>query len=189
MRTALVVVACIVASLVLAPNVATSSTFSIDHPSMALTAGPQNYIVLYNQQAIGPSASKAIRQAGGALVYAYDQIGVAIASSTSPSFREDLLRLDKSVENASATARFATRLRDAQSDAEGPPPGDLPNALASDTDSLSPLQWDMRQIKTPAAHAITGGSRAVLVGDIDTGLDYNHPDLRATSTTSTASIA
>ncbi|MCA1646123.1 MAG: S8 family serine peptidase [Chloroflexi bacterium] len=36
----------------------------------------------------------------------------------------------------------------------------------------------MRQIKTPQAHAITGGSPAVLVGDIDTGIDYNHPDLR-----------
>ena len=27
--------------------------------------------------------------------------------------------------------------------------------------------------------AWTGGSRAVLVGDIDTGLDYLHPDLSA----------
>jgi subtilisin family serine protease len=35
----------------------------------------------------------------------------------------------------------------------------------------------MKQIHTPEAHAITGGSRRVLVGDIDTGLDYTHPDL------------
>jgi subtilisin family serine protease len=36
----------------------------------------------------------------------------------------------------------------------------------------------MRQIHTPEAHAITGGSPSVLVGDIDTGIDFNHPDLR-----------
>jgi subtilisin family serine protease len=36
----------------------------------------------------------------------------------------------------------------------------------------------MRQIHTPEAHAITGGSPTVLVGDIDTGIDFNHPDLR-----------
>jgi subtilisin family serine protease len=37
----------------------------------------------------------------------------------------------------------------------------------------------MAQIQAPAAHAITGGSRSILVGDIDTGLDYTHPDLAA----------
>ena len=45
--------------------------------------------------------------------------------------------------------------------------------------ALSGLQWDMVQIHTPEAHAITGGSPSVLVGDIDTGLDYTHPDLAA----------
>jgi subtilisin family serine protease len=37
----------------------------------------------------------------------------------------------------------------------------------------------MIQIHTPEAHAITGGSSDVLIGDIDTGLDYTHPDLAA----------
>ncbi|MFM6848435.1 MAG: S8 family serine peptidase, partial [Terrabacter sp.] len=46
-------------------------------------------------------------------------------------------------------------------------------------DSLSGLQWDMDQIRVGNAHAVTTGSPSVLVGDIDTGLDYTHPDLAA----------
>jgi subtilisin family serine protease len=57
------------------------------------------------------------------------------------------------------------------------PPAELPNAPAT-PDSLAALQWDMRQISAPQAHAVTGGSPAVVVGDIDTGLDKDHPDLR-----------
>jgi subtilisin family serine protease len=37
----------------------------------------------------------------------------------------------------------------------------------------------MYQIHVPEAHEINSGSPAVVVGDIDTGLDYAHPDLAA----------
>ncbi|MDX6512877.1 MAG: lantibiotic leader peptide-processing serine protease [Gaiellaceae bacterium] len=136
-----------------------------------------NYILLYKQQALPADVAASVQKAGGTLVYAYPEIGVAVASSTSATFRDSVLK-DAKIENAASTAGFATQLPNTGTDAEGPPPGDLPNTPAADTDSLSGLQWDMRQIKTPQAHAITGGSPAVLVGDIDTGIDFNHPDLR-----------
>src|SRR5438874_8588130 len=149
--------------------------------TVAAQAGTmQNYIVLYGSSAVPADAAASIARSGGSLVYSYDQIGVAIARSDSSNFRANILK-DSKVEGASSTAAFATQLKNDQAssaDASGPPPGDLPNAPATDADTLSPLQWDMRQIHTPEAHAITGGSPAVLVGDIDTGIDFNHPDLR-----------
>lgn len=137
----------------------------------------ENYIVLYKGQAVPNDAAATISSAGGTLVYSYDRIGVAIARSDSSSFRDNLLE-DSRVENASATAAFATQLPDEQADAGGPPDGSLPNSPATE-DPLFSLQWDMRQIHAPEAHVITGGSPSVLVGDIDTGLDYTHPDLAA----------
>jgi subtilisin family serine protease len=134
-----------------------------------------NYIVLYKAQAVPSDAAKTIANAGGTLVYSYGQIGVAIARSDNASFRDSLLK-DSEVEGASATTNFATKLPDEQ--AAAGPPEELPNAPASDTDTLFPLQWDMQQIHTPEAHAVTGGSPLVLVGDIDTGIDFNHPDLK-----------
>jgi lantibiotic leader peptide-processing serine protease len=145
--------------------------------AFASTASADSFIVLYKGNAVPASAAADAQQAGGTLVYGYDQIGVAVARSDSSSFAANLSK-DSRVEGVSSTAGFASKLRDDSfTVADGPAPGDLPNAPASDADPLSPLQWDMRQIHTPQAHAITGGSRSVLVGDIDTGLDYRHPDL------------
>ena len=149
-----------VLALTLASTIGEDFAFSFARPTIANAASAQTFVVLYGQQAVSASSRTAIRQAGGTLVYAYDQIGVVIASSASATFRDDLMRLDKSVENAAGTAAFATQLRDV-TDADGPTPGDLPNSTATDTDTFSAFQWDMQQIKTPQAHAITGGSPAV----------------------------
>jgi subtilisin family serine protease len=158
------------AAVVLAASVVVSAV-------LAATAHAQNYIVLYKANAVPADASSTAQKAGGSLVYSYSQIGVAIAKSDNLSFRDNMLR-DSRIENVSGTGGFATQINDGSIDSTESNPGDLPNAPAADADNLSGLQWDMRQIKTPEAHAITGGSPAVLVGDIDTGIDFNHPDLQ-----------
>jgi subtilisin family serine protease len=137
----------------------------------------QTYVVLYKGSAVPADVATTVAQAGGTLAYAYSAIGVVIARSDSAGFRDALLR-DTRIEGAAATTAFATRLRaDVTADTAGPPPGPLPNTPAPGADNLSGLQWDMNQIFAPEARAITGGSPSVVVGDIDTGLDYTHPDL------------
>jgi hypothetical protein len=151
------------------------------------SAGPQaeagtsssvahTFVVLYKGAQSPSDAAARIAGVGGTLVYNYGEIGVAIASSTSSSFRT-ALTADSRVDGVVDTTRFATRLDgDAFATSADVPLGNTP---AADTDNLSGLQWDMVQTHTPEAHAITGGSPAVVVGDIDTGLDYTHPDLAA----------
>jgi lantibiotic leader peptide-processing serine protease len=145
--------------------------------AFASTASADSFIVLYKGNAVPTSAQRDVERAGGTFVYGYDQIGVAIARSESARFA-DALANDSRVEGVASTAGFASRLEEPSAEAAGPQPGDLPNSPATDADTFSPLQWDMRQIHAPEAHAITGGSPAVVVGDIDTGIDFRHPDLR-----------
>ncbi|HZT09431.1 MAG TPA: S8 family serine peptidase [Actinomycetota bacterium] len=142
------------------------------------TGVAQTYLVVFKAQALPSNAAASIKAAGGTVVNSYPQIGVVIAQSSSATFRSTVMR-NGSIQGASATAAFATHVSDGvagtQSDASSP----VVNTPVSDTDSLSGLQWDMQQINTPGAHAITGGSPSIVVGDIDTGLDYTHPDLAA----------
>lgn len=138
------------------------------------TGVSQNYIVLYKKNAVPSDAASSVSKAGGTLVYSYKQIGVLIAKSDNALFTANLLK-DTRVQGAAATTGFATQLDVEAADTNTDAP--TPNTPASTSDTLTGLQWDMVQIHTPEAHAITGGSSSVIVGDIDTGLDYTHPDL------------
>jgi subtilisin family serine protease len=143
----------------------------------ASAANTETFVVLFKAQSIPTDADKKVKSYGGAIVARYPQIGVMIVKSSKSNFGS-AMRADSRVEGASATAAFATKLEDDQ--AEGPPPGELTNTPVTDgAEPLFGLQWDMSQINTPAAHAITGGSASILVGDLDTGLDFTHPDIAA----------
>ena len=53
------------------------------------------------------------------------------------------------------------------------------------SDSYWPYLWGMAKISSPAAWDTTTGSQSVVIGTIDTGIDYTHPDLAANVWTGT----
>jgi subtilisin family serine protease len=145
---------------------------------MAPTAGAgttRTYIVLYKSMGVPNDSATAIQDAGGTVVTGYPQIGVVVARSDSDSFA-DTLGSNAKVQGVSATDGFGVRLPDEMdaTDATAVTPGP---PVDDSAEPLFGLQWDMVQIHTPEAHEITGGSSDILVGDIDTGLDFTHPDL------------
>jgi subtilisin family serine protease len=54
-----------------------------------------------------------------------------------------------------------------------------PAAAAVTPEPLEANQWGLRAIRADQAHTISGGSRNVLVGVLDSGVDAAHPDLAA----------
>jgi lantibiotic leader peptide-processing serine protease len=142
-------------------------------PAAAATQGGNStYIVLYRGGASSADAAGTVSKAGATLVANYSQIGVVIARSSDPNFAAAVQQNSK-IAGAASTAGFATHLSDVMANS-GPVDGSTP---APGDDPLSSLQWDMNQIHAPQARAINGGSPAVVVGDIDTGLDWRHPDI------------
>jgi subtilisin family serine protease len=122
-------------------------------------------------------AERAIQDAGGTVVQTWEQIGVVVAQSVNPEFRTDVRGGDfgDAVQSVGATRTAAV--------SEGPAGlqsvGDVDGTAAEPApDPRESEQWDMAQIKAQQAHAITDGSRDVLVGIVDSGVDDLHPDLQ-----------
>ena len=162
----------------LSPRVLLLSTVAVLALAFAGLASAAPYLVVYKQHAVPADAARTVDKAGGWVVAAYDDIGVVVAESSSTSFAKTIAA-DSRVQGVAASTQPVAKVGPLGEDAvaghdEQPP--ELPNAPAGQ-DKLAPLQWDMRQIHAPEANAITGGSPAVVVGDIDTGVDKDHPDL------------
>ena len=139
--------------------------------------------------------SRAVERAGGVVVQAWPEIGVVIAHSDKAAFRTSVTTEARGALESVGASRTvgvsegtpsvvatpwdknALKYRPAPKKVNGDVPGEL--APAGVTDPREVEQWDMQMIKAPQAHAITDGSRNVLVGVLDSGIDPDHPDLKA----------
>ncbi len=157
--------------------------------ALAPTAGAgttRTYVVLYKQLAVTGDAAARVQAAGGTLVASYPQIGVTIARSSNDGFAATMKK-DLRIQGVSATNQFGIQAPDLAQHGSGATSED-PSVTATWGDSLSNRQWDMTQIQVPDAHAINTGT-GVLVGDIDTGIDFTNPDLQPTSMSRTVPTA
>ena len=175
-RAALPILGLVVAALSLPPSAASAAP--ADGPLLS-------YLV--NTSANGRAvdrAEQAVRHSGGTIVHSYSRIGVVVARSANPNFAGQLRRIP-GIQSAGATRTAPLSptdsddpvpLRRLSAASAGKAETKAPSATA---DPLEPLQWDLPAIKADQAHLKSLGSRRVLVGVIDTGVDDTHPDLRA----------
>ncbi|KQU70427.1 S8 family serine peptidase [Phycicoccus sp. Root101] len=136
---------------------------------------------------------RAVRAAGGVVVQSWPQIGVVVAHSDRAAFRADVVRKGgQAVESvgASRTAEVsegtpsAESTRSASATRSAARTAATMSAGSATLESVTPdpregEQWDNAQIKADQAHQVTDGSRKVVVGVLDSGIEGTHPDLAA----------
>ena len=157
-------------------------------------ARPAKYVVLYEQGASPAAVKAAVVRAKGRILRANNKVGVATAISANPRFRGEAeaswaikgvarnvtigrakpsLRPKLSPEQMRAFRRASRgTARQQRSSGGGYHHHNSAEPLAS-------LQWDMRMIHATSdgSYRVERGSKRVLVGILDTGIDGNHPDI------------
>ncbi len=142
----------------------------------------REYVVVYESDAAKAAARDAVADAGGSIVKENAAIGVATVRSSDADFARKATA-EGALVGAAANKPIGT----------GEPGGkkkEIPGekdlraagkaAKAKKGEPLAANQWDMRMIgATPEqSYRTQPGSRQVLVGILDTGVDASHPDIR-----------
>nr|WP_042194899.1 S8 family serine peptidase [Kibdelosporangium sp. MJ126-NF4]CTQ96168.1 secreted subtilisin-like protease [Kibdelosporangium sp. MJ126-NF4] len=126
------------------------------------------YIVLFDRGTPTVEAQTEITAACGVTTVYYPEIAVAVATSADTRF-DDRIGLDRAFSAQRATSR---KRKSEETNSSVRRATTVPAADRSDE------QWDMAMINADAAHEVTTGSRNIVVGVLDSGIDATHPDLK-----------
>jgi lantibiotic leader peptide-processing serine protease len=162
----------------LALTLGASMTFSNGGNVNAENGQEKKYIVIFKEQAKLPSGfGNEISKAGGQIESRLDKLGAVEVVSSNPNF---LLEIKKSSTVLEAGVQNIVQPEQAAIEEVA-----LVSDYGAEADLYNSLQWDIKQVtQDGTSWTLPGGTgksvdgKDIVVGVIDTGIDYNHPDLK-----------
>ncbi|WP_421378876.1 S8 family peptidase [Bacillus salacetis] len=138
----------------------------------------EKYIVVFKDQDSLPAGYKElVQKAGGQVSYELKKVGAVEVSSSNPTFLQEIKKSSLVSQTGVENKLYP----------EGPAIEEAftPEADASGADLYNKSQWDIKQVTNNGeSWTLPGGTGKpvsgddIVVGVIDTGIDYNHPDLK-----------
>ncbi|PSL41823.1 subtilisin family serine protease [Planomicrobium soli] len=141
-------------------------------------AKKEDYVVVFkNQNSLPSGYENVLANAGGEVKTKLAKLGAVEVSSVNPNFLEEVKKspvvLDVDVEKVVYPETPAVA-------------ADAPlEAIAAGADLYNAYQWDIKQVtNNGASWELPGGTgksvdgKDIVVAVVDTGIDYNHPDLK-----------
>ncbi|MGG1664406.1 S8 family serine peptidase [Brevibacillus sp. NRS-1366] len=136
-----------------------------------------SYLIAYKKD-LPDDFEEQIEEAGGKVGTVVEEIGIVSATSDDPDFFDNVAAF-KDVLSAEEELEILLDEEEPEA-ADGQMITDVPQPDWDDPDqTYHDLQWDVKRITNDfASHEISKGDSGTVVGIIDTGMDFDHPDLR-----------
>lgn len=146
-------------------SLAGSLTFAYDKDG-------KSYIIAY-KSSLPSDVKQQIQEAGGTILRTIPEVSIVEASSANPSFLQNI-RQDEDVQ--AANEQLELYIEDEPAAADGKKVDLTPNVHGNYHDA----QWDIKRVTNNfKSYQYNKGNKETVVGVIDTGLDFSHPDLAA----------
>jgi subtilisin family serine protease len=184
-----ILLACLTAAAVVGTGLAAGGSADAVTSGSTAVQAPTDYIVLHAVGSGSAATEAAVKAAGGTVVSTNNDLGYVVARSSSAGF---VTKVDSAAGVIGAARNRvvgeAPREQQASKDAVeklrqqvGKGASTSRHGHGVTAEPLADLQWDMKQIDATAkgSYAKQKGSKKVLVGIIDTGIDGTHPDIAA----------
>jgi subtilisin family serine protease len=158
-----------------------SGVASATEVSTATETASQKYLVVFKQDTLPTGYETVIANAGGSVLKALPQLGAVQVESSNPNFTATI-----NTSNLVLNANLENTVMPLEVEGEVAEIALTPEYVAgAGADLHKQYGWDIRQVTdNGAAWNLPGGTgksvdgKDIIVGVIDTGIDYNHPDLK-----------
>jgi lantibiotic leader peptide-processing serine protease len=157
-----------------------SFSFSTIASPQGTSSSKQAFLVVFKSENSLPANYKSIiEQAGGEVTYEVAKIGTVEATTSNTTAFIKALVNNTNVASLAPSLEVSLNLPEVEVTASDFEQSGLQPVPASESIWEAGWQWDIERVTNKgASHALSSGSKDVVVGIIDTGIDFNHPDLK-----------